>query len=311
MVIPAHSPHFHHDNLMFLLFTEALLVLSSIFPSSSFKLINISLHTTSHPSPSSNNQTIFSTYATIPSNLQTTTKTYSNHQHLLKSINPHHHQKNHVSPRLSTLRSHHLSLGPFHCPPQQHRHLPTLLLLDEITDGEATRRQANSKQNQARFFAPRFDLKEVKNAYHLDGELPGFEQSDISLEFTDEHTLVVSGRVEVKREEGTKPKELTSGSDQQQAAIKDSSHRATVEDEDKDTSTEVVKSSAKEDGQDESREPEHTYWVSERTSGSFTRSFSFPARVDQDGVKASLKNGILSVVVPKAPAPESRRIAIQ
>lgn len=189
---------------------------------------------------------------------------------------------------------------------------PLFSLLDELTNGEATRRQSNSKQNQTRFFAPRFDLKEVKDAYHLEGELPGFDQSDISIEFTDEHTLVVSGRVEVQREQGTKPKELTGGSDEKQgAAIKDASHRATVEDDDNATSTEVVKSSTKEDAQEESQEPEHTYWVSERTSGSFTRSFSFPARVDQDGVKAGLKNGILTVVVPKAPAPESRRIAIQ
>lgn len=190
---------------------------------------------------------------------------------------------------------------------------PLFSLLDDLTNGEATRRQSNSKQNQARFFAPRFDLKEVKNAYHLDGELPGFDQSDIAIEFTDEHTLVVSGRLEVQHEEGSKPKELLGGSSQK-VAIKDAPHRATVEDEAAASSTEVVKSSSapEQDTEHEhEHEPEHTYWVSERTSGSFTRSFSFPARVNQDGVKASLKNGILTVIVPKAPAPESRKISIQ
>ena len=54
------------------------------------------------------------------------------------------------------------------------------------------------------------------------------------------------------------------------------------------------------------------YWVSERSVGEFHRSFSFPGRVDQDGVKASLKNGVLSIVVPKLAAiKHSRKVAIE
>jgi HSP20 family molecular chaperone IbpA len=40
--------------------------------------------------------------------------------------------------------------------------------------------------------------------------------------------------------------------------------------------------------------------VSERQVGQFERTFTFLAKVDQDGVKASLNHGILSIVVPKA-----------
>lgn len=201
----------------------------------------------------------------------------------------------------------------YHWGPSIARHndfAPLFSLLDDLTGGEATRRQSNSKQNQERFFAPRFDLKEIQDSYILEGELPGVEQKDISIEFTDEHTLVVSGHVEVVREEGKRPQGFIEAPDEQQK-IKDGSHKATVEDEgaskDED-STDVVKSSGSEQKQ---HEPEHTYWVSERTSGSFTRSFSFPARVDQDSVKASLKNGILKVTVPKAKAAESRKINIE
>jgi len=53
------------------------------------------------------------------------------------------------------------------------------------------------------------------------------------------------------------------------------------------------------------------YWVSERSTGSFQRVFNFPSRVNQEGVTASLKNGILSIVVPKAVAPGTRRIVVQ
>jgi hypothetical protein len=60
----------------------------------------------------------------------------------------------------------------------------------------------------------------------------------------------------------------------------------------------------------QAKAPKPQYWISERSVGQFERSFSFQARVDQDAVKASLKNGVLSIVVPKAKAPESRRINI-
>lgn len=171
-----------------------------------------------------------------------------------------------------------------------------LSLFDDLTGGEVSRRQSNSKQDTDRFFAPRFDLFEAEDHYQLEGELPGIKQEDISIEFTDEQTLVVSGKSEVYHEEGTRPK--------------DSSHKARVEDESEGAgaggqSTEVVKSSS-----GDKQEKERTYWVSERRSGLFNRSFSFPASVKRDAVKASLKNGILTLTIPKAPA-SSHKVTIQ
>ncbi|SPQ23039.1 74615b36-def3-4a6b-8020-9815de4efb29 [Thermothielavioides terrestris] len=48
----------------------------------------------------------------------------------------------------------------------------------------------------------------------------------------------------------------------------------------------------------------------ERSVGEFSRAFAFPARVDHDGVTASLNNGLLSVTVPKARKYAPRRIEI-
>lgn len=45
--------------------------------------------------------------------------------------------------------------------------------------------------------------------------------------------------------------------------------------------------------------------------GSFERTFRFPERIDASSVKASLQNGLLSITVPKAKAPEVKRIMIQ
>ncbi|KAI5289691.1 hypothetical protein KEM52_000693 [Ascosphaera acerosa] len=41
------------------------------------------------------------------------------------------------------------------------------------------------------------------------------------------------------------------------------------------------------------------YWVTERTTGAFHRTFNFPSRVDQDRVTATLRDGLLSIYVPK------------
>ena len=53
------------------------------------------------------------------------------------------------------------------------------------------------------------------------------------------------------------------------------------------------------------------FWVSERSYGSFARFFTFPERVNQDGVKASLKDGVLSIRVSKLPARGNKKIQIE
>ncbi|KAL2063881.1 hypothetical protein VTL71DRAFT_4375 [Oculimacula yallundae] len=50
------------------------------------------------------------------------------------------------------------------------------------------------------------------------------------------------------------------------------------------------------------------YWISERKVGQFARSFTFEQRIEQDFVTAGLKNGILSVVVPKSV--RSKRVVV-
>lgn len=49
----------------------------------------------------------------------------------------------------------------------------------------------------------------------------------------------------------------------------------------------------------------------QRVHGSFERSFTFPSRIDVANVSASFKDGVLKVTVPRAQAPQVRRISIQ
>lgn len=67
---------------------------------------------------------------------------------------------------------------------------------------------------------------------------------------------------------------------------------------------------AKQAASSEQAQPSSHYWLSERRTGSFKRTFTFPIRVDQDNVSASLRNGVLNITVPKAAVPEPRRISV-
>lgn len=49
----------------------------------------------------------------------------------------------------------------------------------------------------------------------------------------------------------------------------------------------------------EREEKDKNYYVSERSFGSFRRSIPLPSGVDQDKVKATFKNGVLRITVPK------------
>lgn len=57
-------------------------------------------------------------------------------------------------------------------------------------------------------------------------------------------------------------------------------------------------------------EDETRYHVLERSFGTFSRSFQLPQGVQDDQIEAGFENGMLTVRVPKAPAQQPRKIAI-
>jgi HSP20 family molecular chaperone IbpA len=173
---------------------------------------------------------------------------------------------------------------------------PIFRLLDDYDAHRSTRGQASSS---LRAFAPRFDVRESKEAYHLDGELPGISQKDIEIEFSDPQTLVIKGRVEREYHSPEAGEGEQEGQQQSQAEGNKPEGEG---------STEVAKTG---DKQVAKQSNQHRFWVSERSVGEFNRTFTFPTRVDQDNVKANLKNGILSVVVPKAAAPTLKKITVE
>jgi len=56
---------------------------------------------------------------------------------------------------------------------------------------------------------------------------------------------------------------------------------------------------------------EDTYYTYERSYGSFVRSFTVPEGADVDHVRADLKDGVLTLVIPKRPEIKAKHIAIK
>jgi len=182
---------------------------------------------------------------------------------------------------------------------------PLFRILDEYDahqSGRSNSGSGTSRCQSLRTFSPRFDVREVNDTYLLDGEVPGISQGDVEIEFSDSNTLVVKGHSR-RNYENVVPR-TTKSSDQETSP---KSYQPTVEAED----GEDNESSAIAPAKSSSKEVSKKYWVSERQVGQFESTFTFQTRVDKDGVKANLKNGILSIAIPKAPADTAKKIRIE
>lgn len=192
---------------------------------------------------------------------------------------------------------------------------------------------------------PHFDVKETAIAFELQGELPGIQQEDISIDFVDADTLVIRGHTagesknqssaEVKVSEKDKAATSAAAAESPNTLVDEEktskSYKVTVEDEDDEfidagaeisdgeatpatsiAAQPVEVAPAKEDNEKDKHEKgsKPRYWVHERSKGRFERGFRFPSLVDRDNVKANLKDGVLSIVVPKVERKE-RRIVVE
>jgi HSP20 family protein len=62
--------------------------------------------------------------------------------------------------------------------------------------------------------------------------------------------------------------------------------------------------------QEEEKKDGDRYYAYERWYGSFNRTFTLPETVDADGVKADLRDGVLTISVPKKAGAQPRAITI-
>ncbi|CEG67561.1 hypothetical protein RMATCC62417_03971 [Rhizopus microsporus] len=127
---------------------------------------------------------------------------------------------------------------------------------------------------------PATDMVETPESFELQAELPGYDKKDIQIELADSRTLVLSGTMNRQHEASSNQEQQQ----QQQQQVEGSSETAVS----KETNT-----------------PQ--WWVNERVTGSFQRSFSFPVPIKADGIKANYENGVLKVTVPKS-GEESKKL---
>jgi HSP20 family protein len=107
-------------------------------------------------------------------------------------------------------------------------------------------------------FAPGFDVKETKDAYVIEADLPGVRDQDLAISLT-ANQLTIAGKREERENEG---------------------------------------------------EAGARYHALERSRGRFARTFVLPDAVDSAQVTANLKDGVLSVHIPKRAEAQPRRIPI-
>jgi len=184
-------------------------------------------------------------------------------------------------------------------------------LFEEIEAAAAPHHSLFKSQNlNFNSFTPSFDVKENKDSYVLDGELPGVsDKSALDLSFVDDNTLVIKGRIERNSETGNPAPEKN-----QEATEDKANYQAPIVEEEGSSSTEQTVTKTSFSTEVEKQQPQETekYWVRERYVGEFQRAFSFPQKVNHEAVKASLKDGILSVVIPKKKGPDGvRKITIE
>lgn len=176
---------------------------------------------------------------------------------------------------------------------------------------------------------PRFEAHETEDSFVLYGELPGLNKENVTVEFPEPRKLVVSGKVE-RFTDAPKPAETTTEqtapapvveSDNEDTQSR-SSYQATVED-DVDDEFEVLSHTsqksetvsqpqpetpsqkAAEKQPEQPEEPRRAGYTKE-----FSRYFTFPTYINHEAVTAELKDGLLTIIVPKA-VPQSHRIVIE
>ncbi|KAI8336053.1 HSP20-like chaperone [Choanephora cucurbitarum] len=136
----------------------------------------------------------------------------------------------------------------------------------------------NNNNNLGR--QPATDMIEHPDFYELHAEVPGYDKKDIKIEVPDDHTLILSGSVSKEHHE-------ESSNAEQQVVHKGNQDNQVTQ-----------YSSPK-------------WWVNERVTGSFTRTFNFPHSIDADQIKASYQHGVLKIVVPKVSKNQSRFVNIE
>ncbi|CAO3630663.1 unnamed protein product [Cunninghamella blakesleeana] len=122
-----------------------------------------------------------------------------------------------------------------------------------------------SNQLERRTRYPPTDILETDNGYEIHAEVPGVEKQNLDIQVLDDHTIVLKGGMKYSKTESS-PEPTEANADTSESASPLAPH----------------------------------WWRSERMSGSFSRSYSFPQSINANDIKANYQDGILTIAAPKS-----------
>lgn len=163
-------------------------------------------------------------------------------------------------------------------------------------------------------FIPRFDLEEDSQLYYLYGEIPGSRVDDITIEPRDKNILVIYGttrRNEVELGSQNKnndilmrsPTQVASTGNNQEVELEPSalldkpsrvpphSHHHTPG-----GTTSYIEATSPSKA---NHRPTRKILLNERLVGDFHRTFALPTPIVEESIRATLEDGVLTVLIPK------------
>jgi len=154
----------------------------------------------------------------------------------------------------------------------------------------------------------RANVSETENEYRVELEVPGYKKNEVNIEFgADGKSVTISGATEESREEGTRPQGVTVEEVPEEGERKPQQQQEKPKGEQQQSTAVAQSDQERQVGQPAGPK----YWISERTVGSFTRTFSFRNALDAEKASASLDHGVLTVIIPKATKSSAKKITIQ
>lgn len=197
-----------------------------------------------------------------------------------------------------------------HPTPQQQQQLRRILKTIDPYGAHAhalaIQQRLRSRRREA--LAPDFDVRETASAFYLEGELPGIGDRDaVRLDWIDRRTLSVEAtieKVDLEVEWGllrpirvgsvglsSSSSSSTSSAASTSSASDHGEDMAVDEEHDEDAGGKGIEA--------QPSKPEVREWLSERRTGHYQRTFTFPTDVDASAIRARLGQGLLRVLVPK------------
>lgn len=129
-------------------------------------------------------------------------------------------------------------------------------------------------------FSPRIDISEDENKIYMSVEVPGIPKEDVNLTINDENLLIIKGE-----------------------------KKTDCKTEDAKIVEEGAEAEAKSD-ETEAPKKDKTYIRTERSYGTFSRSFVLPDNIVNESVKANYNNGVLDITIDKKEPEKPKEISV-